>query len=81
MPDESLEEKIARIDERTGIMLDKLNDHCKWKEQAGKDLEVLTKANLPGRTASLENWRSGLAMCLGLVAILLAWGWLKPVFP
>lgn len=57
MIEESLDARIARIDERTELMLAKLNDLCDWKNGASKDLHTLKSANLIERVTALEGWR------------------------
>ena len=59
----------------------KVDSFCTFKDSAAIDISNLknhcdTQKNLPDRVSSLENWRSGIVACLGLVGILLTWGWL-----
>ena len=74
---ESLEAQIARIDERTELMLTKLNEQCAWKAEASQDIYNLKKANLANRVGSLENWRWALAGAISVIVMLIGWDWIR----
>ena len=72
---------LSRMDERLEFIQDKMGCVLAFKDSAAIDISKLkdhceNQKNLPDRVASLENWRSGIVACLGLVGILLTWGWL-----
>lgn len=72
---------LSRVDERLGFIQDNMKCVMEFKQTTSIDLEKLKNQqefhkDLPGRVSSLENWRSGIVMCLGLIGLLLTWGWL-----
>lgn len=72
---------LSRMDERLEFIQGKMECVLAFKDSAAIEMVNLknhceSQKDLPGRVASLENWRSGIVACLGLVGILLTWGWL-----
>jgi hypothetical protein len=72
--EESSETKIARIDERTARIEQKLEEHCTWKNQASIDLGILKDANLPKRVSKLEGWAKYRDGALALLLLLVGAG-------
>jgi hypothetical protein len=78
---ETDEVRIARIDERTELMMKKLDDHCNTLSDIRDDVSKLKANNLPSRVSALEERVTYIFGGLAVITFFLLWLGHDVLFP